>query len=61
MVRNLERLAFETCSLNYLGFLMDIKSSEREFHGLMTRDDKKCVDKLFLHKGISSFLSFLTV
>ena len=42
MVRNLERLAFETCFLNNLGFLMDIKSCEREFHGLMTRDEKKC-------------------
>ena len=39
MVRNLERLAFETCFLNNLGFLMDIKSCEREFHGLMTRDE----------------------
>ena len=36
MVRNLERLAFETCFLNNLGFLMDIESCEREFHGLMT-------------------------
>ena len=43
MVRNLERLAFETVFFfNNLGFLMDIKSCEREFHGLMTRDDKKC-------------------
>ena len=36
---------------------MDIKSCVREFHGLMTRDEKKCLDKLFLHNGISSFLS----
>ena len=28
---------------------MDIKSCEREFHGLMTRAEKKCFDKLFLH------------
>ena len=34
---------------------MDIKSCVREFHGLMTRDEKKCLDKLFLHNGISSF------
>ena len=55
MVKNLERLAFKTCFLNNLWFLMDIKSCEREFHGLMKRDEKKCFDKLFLHKGISSF------
>ena len=58
MVRNLERLAFETCFLNNLGFLMDIKSCEREFHGSMTREEKKCLDKLFLHKGISSFFEW---
>ena len=57
MVRNLERLAFETCVLNNLGVLMDIKSCEREFYGLMMRNEKKCFDKLFLHEGISNFLS----
>ena len=41
--------------MNNFGFLMDIKSCEREFHGLMTRDEKKCFDRLFLHIGISSF------
>ena len=37
---------------------MDIKSCVREFHGLMTRDEKKCLDKLFLHNGISSFFEW---
>ena len=37
MVRNSESLAFETCFLNNLWFLMDITSCEREFHGLRTR------------------------
>ena len=58
MVRNWERFALERWFLNNFGFLMDIKSCVREFHGLMTRDEKKCLDKLFLHNGISSFFEW---
>ena len=35
---------------------MDIKSCEREFHGLIKRDEKTCLDKLFLHTGVFPYL-----
>ena len=53
-IRNLDKLIFPSWFLNDFGQVVVTRSAGREFQGMTTRFEKKCLSVLVLERGMES-------